>query len=192
MDANDMAVLDGYLEEDPLPGDSLALTALFRLTLSPTEDAVDEAILPCTVADPQLAHEVLHTLRPGDRLRVTGSIRLPQIPGGILRVCVSALEILDTAPPKLSGDAPPEAPASAGPAPEHDDLPPLPPLPPGASLAHDGELERFGPYVVHYDPDTTITSVWRNDGVWVGADAYPVSVDDLIEKFEQRTAAGES
>jgi hypothetical protein len=188
MDANDMAVLDGYLEEDPLPGDSLALTALFRLTLSPTEDAVDEAILPCTVADPQLAHEVLHTLRPGDRLRVTGAIRLPQIPGGILRVCVSALELLDTAPPSPSRDAeaPPESPAPVG---EQDGLPPLPP---GASLAHDGELERFGPYVVHYDPDTTITSVWRQDGKWVGADAYPVSVDDLIDAFEHDSAAGES
>jgi hypothetical protein len=67
----------------------------------------------------------------------------------------------------------------------------LPPLPPGASLAHDGELERFGPYVIHYDPDTTITRVWRQDGKWVGADAYPVSVDDLIDAFERRTATGE-
>jgi hypothetical protein len=187
MGADDMAVLDGYLEDDPLPGDSLALTALFRLTLSPTDDVADEAILPCTVTDPQLAHQVLHTLRPGDRLRVTGAIRLPQIPGDALRVCVSALEVLDTAPPRLSRDtgALPQPPARAA------EQNVQPPLPPGASLAHDGELERVGPYVIHYDPDTTITSVWRQDGKWVGADAYPVSVDDLIDAFERRTAAGE-
>jgi hypothetical protein len=183
---NTMAVLDGYLEEDPQPGDSLAVTALFRLTLSPTEDAVNEAILPCTVADPQLAHEVLHDLRPGDRLRVTGSIRIPQIPGGILRVCVSALEVLDTAPLRLADAAEPET--SPGDSPSDD----LPPLPPGFSLPDDGGLlERFGPYLAYSDPDTTLISVWRDDGAWVGADAYPVSAGDLIDAFERRTAAGE-
>src|SRR5882757_3851223 len=130
---NDMAILYGYLEEDPLPGDSLAVTALFRLTLSPTEDAINEAILPCTVADPQLAHEVLHTLQPGDRLRVTGSIRIPQAPGGILRVCVSALEVLDTAPLRLAKAAEPETSPDG-----ISNDPPLPPLPLGVSLPDDG------------------------------------------------------
>lgn len=182
---NTMAVLDGYLEEDPQPGDSLALTALFRLTLSPTEDALNEAILPCTVADPHLAHEVLHNLRPGDRLRVTGAIRVPHHPGGALRLCVSAVEVLDTAPLRLTdpGTVPGGSPAGAL---------PLPPLPPGLSLPDDGGLlERFGPYLAYTDPDTTLTSVWRADGAWVGADAYPVTAGDLIDAFERRTAAGE-
>jgi hypothetical protein len=184
---NTMAVLDGYLEEDPQPGDSIALTALFRLTLSPTEDVLNEAVLPCTVADPQLAHEVLHTLQPGDRLRVTGAIRVPDNPGGALRLCVSALEVLDTAPLRL---AEPEPGTGQGDSPAGP--PTLPPLPPRLSLPDDGGLlERFGPYLAYSDPDTTLTSVWRADGAWVGADAYPVTAGDLIDAFERRTAAGE-
>lgn len=172
--ADDLLIVDGFLDEETLPGDAHGSTARFRLTISPSDERSDEAILPCTVADPVLARTVLDDLQPGDQLRVTGWLRLPRSPGDVLEVCVDSIELLEPAPPQGSGGT--------------DELPPLPS---NCSLSHDSELERFGPYIVHYDPDTTITSVWRQDGKWVGADAYPVSVDDLIDAFERDSAAGE-
>lgn len=174
--ADDLLIVDGFLDEETLPGDDHGSTAQFRLTISPSDERADEAILPCTVADPALARTVLHDLQPGDQLRVTGWLRLPRTSGDGLAVCVASIELLEPAPPHGASDTAADE---------------LPLLPSNSSLSHDGELERFGPYVVHYDPDTTVTSVWRQDGKWVGADAYPVSVDDLIEPFERRTAAGE-
>ncbi|MFE1774270.1 hypothetical protein [Streptomyces sp. NPDC059008] len=75
------SVLDGFLDEEAVPGDLHGATAR-RLTVSPTDERTDERtdemILPCSVADPVLAHAVLSDLQPGGQLRVTGYLRLPR------------------------------------------------------------------------------------------------------------------
>ncbi|MFD7748000.1 hypothetical protein ACFV2V_16905 [Streptomyces sp. NPDC059698] len=92
-------VLDGFLENATIPGDLHGSTARFRLTLSPTDERTDETVLPCTVTDPALAHAVLHDLAPGDKLRVTGHLHIPRTPDEPMRLAVTTLAVLDTAPP---------------------------------------------------------------------------------------------
>ncbi|MEW2458911.1 hypothetical protein [Streptomyces albus] len=47
----DAIVLDGFLDEETVPGDPYGSTARFRLTVSPTDERTDEMILP-SHADP--------------------------------------------------------------------------------------------------------------------------------------------
>ncbi|CAK7288505.1 hypothetical protein [Streptomyces misionensis] len=94
----DAIVLDGFLDEESVPGDLDESTARFRLTVSPTDERTDEMILPCSVADPQMAHQALHELTPGDQLRVTGYLRLPRTPHEPMWLVVTEMTLLQPAP----------------------------------------------------------------------------------------------
>ncbi|MFH9605531.1 hypothetical protein ACR31U_35275 (plasmid) [Streptomyces rochei] len=98
MSGADAIVLDGFLEEETVPGDPHCSTAHFRLTVSPTDERTDEMILPCSVTDPQMAHQALHELTPGDQLRVTGYLRLPRTPDDPMSLVVTELVLLQPAP----------------------------------------------------------------------------------------------
>ncbi|MFG2600735.1 hypothetical protein [Streptomyces sp. NPDC048462] len=153
--------LDGFLDDETVPGDLQGSTARFRLTVSPTDERTDELILPCSVADPMLAHAVIHDLEPGDKLRVTGYLRLPRTPNEPMWMVVSTLAVLETAP--LLSD--PAAVATA-------------------------VIERYGPYVCWFDADTTGVEVFTERGTWVGTAPEPNELGELLEAFEQRQATG--
>ncbi|WP_030705136.1 MULTISPECIES: hypothetical protein [unclassified Streptomyces] len=161
MGADGAIALDGFLDEETVPGDLHGSTARFRLTLSPTDERTDEMILPCTVADPALARAVTHDLVPGDKLRVTGHLRLPRTPDDPMWLAVTALTVLETAP--LLTDP--------------------------ATLA-TAVLERYGPYVCWFDADTTGVDVFTETGTWVGTAPAPDEIGALLDAFEQRQAAG--
>ncbi|MEU2357963.1 hypothetical protein ABZ599_34140 [Streptomyces misionensis] len=98
MGDTDAIVLDGFLDEETVPGDLHGATARFRLTVSPMDERTDEMILPCSVADPQMAHQALHELTPGDQLRVTGYLRLPRTPHEPMWLVVTEMTLLQPAP----------------------------------------------------------------------------------------------
>ncbi|MGI5532533.1 hypothetical protein ACQEVX_35730 [Streptomyces syringium] len=102
--AADAITLVGFLDEETVPGDLHGSTARFRLTVSPTDEHTDELILPCTIADPQMAHTVLHELVPGDQLHVTGYLHLPRTPEDPMRLVVTELTLMQPAP-RLSDQA---------------------------------------------------------------------------------------
>ncbi|MFJ1751189.1 hypothetical protein ACIOJD_33915 [Streptomyces sp. NPDC088116] len=157
----DAIALDGFLDEETVPGDLHGSTARFRLTVSPTDERADEMILPCSVADSELAHTVLHELVPGDQLRVTGYLRLPRTPDEPMWLIVTTLAVLATAP--LLSDP--------------------------ATVA-TAVIERYGPYVCWFDAeDSGEVPVWTETGVWVGTAGDPGALGELIEEFEQRQAA---
>ncbi|TVL88510.1 hypothetical protein CD790_30915 [Streptomyces sp. SAJ15] len=89
--------IDGFLDTVPEPGDTDG-TVRFLLVSSPTDDPVDEAILPCTTGDPRIVHALLTELRSGDLLHVSGILTLPGSADGGVRLSVDALEVLATAP----------------------------------------------------------------------------------------------
>ncbi|MEU2468578.1 hypothetical protein ABZ580_30780 [Streptomyces sp. NPDC012486] len=93
--------LDGFLDDETVPGDAQGTTARFRLTISPSDDTIDEAMLPCVITDPALAFSVLTELVPGDELRITGHLQLPQSTGQPMCLYVLTLETL-TPPPAQS------------------------------------------------------------------------------------------
>ncbi|MFJ3630339.1 hypothetical protein ACIPQ3_30045 [Streptomyces albidoflavus] len=157
---NDAIALDGFLDEETVPGDLHGSTARFRLTVSPTDERTDEMTLPCTVADPALAHAVIHDLVPGDRLRVSGYLRLPRTPAEPMWLAVTELAVLETAP-ELSD---PAAVATA-------------------------VIERYGPYVCWFDADTTGVEVFTEGGTWVGTAPEPTNLGALFDAFEHRQAA---
>ncbi|MCX5589586.1 hypothetical protein [Streptomyces erythrochromogenes] len=162
MAADDAIALDGFLDEETVPGDLHGSTARFRLTISPTDERTDEMILPCSVADSELAHAVIHDLVPGDKLRVTGYLRLPCTPDEPMWLAVNTLAVLETAP-RLSDPA----------------------------ALSTAVIERYGPYVCWFDAeDSGEVPVWTEAGVWVGTAGDPSALDELIEAFEQRQAAG--
>ncbi|MFI0915473.1 hypothetical protein [Streptomyces abikoensis] len=179
---DDAIALDGFLDEETVPGDLHGTTARFRLTLSPTDERTDETILPCTVADPMLAHAVLYDLQPGAQLRVTGYLRLPRTPDEPMGLHVDAIEVLAAAP--FAGPA--EDVLDASPAELHVMTGHV------ATLAEHGLIERYGPYVVYHDPEIAATSVWTATGAWVGKAEYPATVGGLIDQFERGSAADES
>ncbi|MFE7574700.1 hypothetical protein ACFU5Z_08180 [Streptomyces sp. NPDC057521] len=158
---DDAIALDGFLDEETVPGDLHGSTARFRLTVSPTDEHTDEMILPCTVADPALAHAVIHGLVPGDKLRVTGHLRLPRTPDEPMWLVVIKLAVLETAP-QLSD---PVAVATA-------------------------VIERYGPYVCYFDADVPEVEVFTETGVRVGTAPEPNGIGELLEAFEHRQAAG--
>lgn len=182
MPADDPTVLDGFLDEETVPGDPHGSTARFRLIVSPTDDLADEMTLPCSVADPELAHAVIHDLVPGDQLRVTGHLRLPRTPHEPIRLHVDTLEVLATSLLRARAD-------DSG----TDDLPDPTGLPARrrSTLPDDGLLERHGPYIAYLDPETAMTSVWTGTGAWVGTATYPDTSTDLIDVYERRTTGGE-
>ncbi|MFF8732231.1 hypothetical protein ACF073_38065 [Streptomyces sp. NPDC015171] len=98
MGDTDAILLDGFLNEETVPGDLHGSTARFRLTVSPTDERTDQMILLCTVADPEMARQVLHELTPGDQLRVTGYFRLPRTPDEPMWLVVSEMVRLQPAP----------------------------------------------------------------------------------------------
>ncbi|MCX5207611.1 hypothetical protein OG897_40180 [Streptomyces sp. NBC_00237] len=97
MDAIPLA-LDGYLAAEPEQGDREDSVS-WRLTCSTgTDHLVEEAVIPCTTTQPQIAHALLTERQPGDLLRVTGIVTLPDTAGGILQLHVETLEVLWAAP----------------------------------------------------------------------------------------------
>ncbi|MEV8435120.1 hypothetical protein [Streptomyces chartreusis] len=100
--------LDGYLDEEIVPGDHGA-SARFRLIVSPTDERADEMVMPCSVDDLAVAAAVLGDLEPGDQLRVTGHIRLPRTPDEPMWLAVTGLELLQPVPQPDSTGAVPAA-----------------------------------------------------------------------------------
>ncbi|MEV1048674.1 hypothetical protein [Streptomyces sp. NPDC049916] len=97
MDAIPLA-LDGYLVSEAEPGVHED-TASWRLTCSVgTDHLVEEAVIPCTTMQPQIAHALLTERQPGDLLRVTGHLVLPDTADGCIRLDADSLEVLWEAP----------------------------------------------------------------------------------------------
>jgi hypothetical protein len=174
--------LDGFLDEDTVPGDLHETTARFRLTISPTDDRTDETTLACVASDPLLAHALLHELRQGDRLRVTGYLRLPRTPDQAVRLHVHRIEVLATAPllepaaPDPDGADPGAVGLAAADA---------------AVLADGGLIGWHGAYATYRDPEAGTARVWSPVGAWVGTAAdTPAAVQALIDAHERRTAPG--
>ncbi|MEH0557338.1 hypothetical protein [Streptomyces sp. B21-101] len=90
--------LDGFLYDEAVRGDQGETTARFRLIVSPTDEMVDEMVVPCTATTPALAATVLHELAPGDQLRITGYLCLPRTPDEPIWLHVTTLEVLWAAP----------------------------------------------------------------------------------------------
>ncbi|MGW0632986.1 hypothetical protein [Streptomyces sp. NPDC002758] len=96
MDAIPLA-LDGYLATEPVHSEKDG-TACWRLTCSPTDRLVDDATIPCTSQHPEIVNAIVTECRPGDLLRITGHLILPDTAGGGLRLQADTLEILWEAP----------------------------------------------------------------------------------------------
>ncbi|MCZ4098036.1 hypothetical protein [Streptomyces sp. H39-C1] len=99
--------IDGFLETEPVHahGDTHGTTADFRVISSPTDRTMDETLLPCATGDPRLAYALLTELKPGDLLRLSGLLVLPDRADGGMRLQVDALEVLDTVPLCTTRDA---------------------------------------------------------------------------------------
>ncbi|TLS45733.1 hypothetical protein FE633_13275 [Streptomyces montanus] len=164
-----LIALDGYLDDQTLPDDVSGESVRFQLVVSPTEDRVDELVMPCTVATPQLAHAVLHDLGASDVLRVSGHLQFPQEPGDVLLLQVSAIHVLDSGVDLSQVGS-------------EDDLGP-------ELLAEYGFIDRYGDYQVWHDPDTCLTSVWHAFGKWVDSTDDPSTLGDLIAEHQQRTTS---
>jgi hypothetical protein len=90
-------VIDGFLAGPPTRN-SAEDSACWRLCCSSgTDHLAEEAVLPCTTLDTDIAHQVLHQ-QPGDLLRVTGTLTLPGTSDGILQLRVDTLDVLWEAP----------------------------------------------------------------------------------------------
>ncbi|MFI0742712.1 hypothetical protein ACH4PU_32220 [Streptomyces sp. NPDC021100] len=91
-------VLDGYLAAAAEPGDREG-TAAWRLTCSTgTDHLVEEAVIPCTTIEPDIAHALLTERQPGDLLRVVGHLTFPETAGGGIRLHADGIEVLWEAP----------------------------------------------------------------------------------------------
>ncbi|MCH0560349.1 hypothetical protein [Streptomyces sp. MUM 16J] len=102
MDAIPFA-LDGYLAADPEPGHGED-TASWRLTCSAgTDHLMEEAVIPCTTTQPEIAHTLLTERQPGDLLRVSGNLTLPDTADGVIQLHADTVEVLWAAP-VLDGD----------------------------------------------------------------------------------------
>ncbi|WP_415940013.1 hypothetical protein [Streptomyces sp. 039-1] len=163
---SDLLVLDGYLDDQTLPDEILGAPVRFQLVVSPTEDRVDELVLPCTVTQSELAHAIVNELGASDLLRVSGRIRLPQTPGDVLQLDVTAIEVLDTGVDLASVST-------------DDEIGP-------AELSEHGFVERTGHYQVWHDPDAGLSSIWHTSGTWLDSTDDPSELGTVIEVFEQR------
>ncbi|WP_042428187.1 hypothetical protein [Streptacidiphilus anmyonensis] len=162
MDTADVVVLDGFLDEETVPGDADCTTARFRIVIEPTDERTDQMVLPCSVSDPILAHQVVTDLRPGDLLRVTGYLRLPTTPDDPIWLHVLALELRALVPEPA------------------DQAEPLTAQP---TISEDGLIERFGRYLLFHDP-VGVSFVWTETGTWVGETEDLDALSDLIRAFE--------
>ncbi|GAB2606892.1 hypothetical protein GCM10027168_44680 [Streptomyces capparidis] len=160
-------VLDGYLDDQTLPGDEHGTIARFQLVVSPTEDRVDELVIPCRVVDYEVAHAVLHDLVGSDLLRVTGYLQLPRTPGDGLLLHVTAIEVLEPGVDLAHTAA-------------DDDLGP-------AELPECGLIERCADYQMWHDPDTGRSSVWHTSGQWVGDTDDPRALGEMINRHAHHT-----
>lgn len=185
MGTDEAITLDGFLDEDTAPGDAADVhetTARFRLTVSPTDDRTDETTLACVASNPLLARAVLHELRQGDQLRVTGYLRLPRTPDQAVRLHVHRIEVLATAPLLEPTDPGPGTGSASLPGTCEET----------AALADGGLLGWHGAYLTYRDPDAGTAHVWSPTGAWVGTTTdTPAAVQDLIDAHERRTASGE-
>ncbi|MFE2823474.1 hypothetical protein [Streptomyces sp. NPDC059271] len=157
----DLIALDGFLDEEIVPGDAHGSIARFRLVVSPSDELADEMILPCTATDPRLTRAVLTELQPGDTLRVTGVLRLPRAPGEPTWLAVTGISVLATAPQLTD----PAAPATT-------------------------VIEQYGPYLCVFDADTAEVEAFTQDGAWVGTVPEPSGLSNLFAAFEERQATG--
>ncbi|MFF5131050.1 hypothetical protein ACFY41_29520 [Streptomyces syringium] len=97
MDAIPLA-LEGYLAAEAEAGGREG-TASWRLNCSAgTDRLVEEAVIPCTTIEPEIAHALLTERQPGDLLRVIGHLTLPDTADGVLRLHADTLEVLWEAP----------------------------------------------------------------------------------------------
>ena len=126
---------------------------------------------------------MISELQPGDCIRITGYLGLPRIAGHPIWLHVTTLQLLDTAPPRLT-DTTEDTRAAAGPG-EDDTADPV-----TATLSDHGQMKRYGPYLVYTDPDLCADSIWTETGEWVGAAVYPTTATDLINAH--RAAAGDA
>ncbi|MCX4581054.1 hypothetical protein OHB41_49780 [Streptomyces sp. NBC_01571] len=86
--------LTGYQDAAATPGSDVD-TAAWRIISSPADcEAADEAIIPCTTRQPDVARKLLTECQPSDLLRVTGYLTLPGTADGGIRLDVDSVEIL--------------------------------------------------------------------------------------------------
>ncbi|MFF3459605.1 hypothetical protein ACFYXH_35970 [Streptomyces sp. NPDC002730] len=52
-------------------------------------------------------------------------------------------------------------------------------------VLHDMVVERYGPYVVVFDPDRDAVPVFTAFGKWVGEAESPDAIGDLIDAYEK-------
>jgi hypothetical protein len=171
-------VLDGFLDEEVAADDTVGTRARFRLIVSPTDELVDEMVLPCSVADSELTKAVLHELRPGDHVRVTGYLGLPRISGHPMWLHVLTLELLATLPLNAGDDDADDATDTTVAA--------DPVVPVSDTLSDAGRLERYGQYIVWSDPDLCADTVWTKTGELLGTAVYPDTATDLIDTHQRR------
>ncbi|WP_018569229.1 hypothetical protein [Streptomyces sp. PsTaAH-124] len=90
--------LDGYLTAEPEPGDRDGTVSWRLACSSATDHLVEEAVIPCITSEPEIAHALLTDRQPGDLLRVTGRLVLPDTADGVVRLHADHLEVLWEAP----------------------------------------------------------------------------------------------
>lgn len=100
METKQHYVVDGWVDEPPAPGAGRN-TALFDLVVRPDDidllpDDAPDTVIACTSAQARITRELLTVVQPGDLVRVTGTLTLPQRPGVPARLTVDVLEVLDT------------------------------------------------------------------------------------------------
>ncbi|MGW7425772.1 hypothetical protein ACWGJB_38070 [Streptomyces sp. NPDC054813] len=164
-----LIVLEGYLDDETLPDDLSGETTRFQLVVSPTEDRIDELVMPCTVTEPGLAHAVVTDLGASDLLRVSGHLQLPRDPGDGIRLQVSAIHVLENGVDLSHVDS-------------EDELGPV-------ALSEYGYIERYGDYQTWNDPDACLTSLWHTSGEWVASTDDPSALGDLIAAHRRRATS---
>jgi hypothetical protein len=97
MDAIPLA-LDGYLASDAEPGDREGIVSWRLICSAGTDHLAEEAVIPCTTTQPEIAHALLTERHPGDLLRVIGHLTLPDTADGIIQLHTESLEVLWEAP----------------------------------------------------------------------------------------------
>ena len=158
--ADRLITLVGYLDDETLPDGLVEVPVRFQLVVSPTDDRIDELVIPCTVTNPELAHAVVNDVGDNDLLRVSGHLLLPSDPRDGIRLQVSAIHVVEDGVDLSQATSE----AELGP----------------AVLSECGYIERYADYQTWNDPDTCLTSVWHASGEWVDSTDDPSTLSDLI------------